>query len=102
MHENPHALDEILELPRGEGVDGGGDFGQGAIGLLLGEIDLDMKFDFAPHGRRVKENLVRSNAAADLPAGDGGECFAGINEPLVWVPGDPLVPFALLEVAKLG
>src|SRR5439155_4660794 len=99
---NPHALDKVLELPRGEGVDGGGDFGEGAVGLLFGEIDFDVEFDFTPHGGRVKENLVRGDAAADTAAGDGGECFAGVDEPLVRLPGDPLVPFALLEVAELG
>src|SRR5262245_19940458 len=101
MNEDSHALDVVVELLGGEGVDGGGDFRQRAIGVFLGEGDLDVELDLTPGGRGVEQNLVRGDAVADFAAGGGCERIAGGDQPGIGLASNALIPLALLEMAEL-
>jgi hypothetical protein len=70
MDEEADTLDEVVELPSGERVDGGRNFGERAIDVFLREEHFDVKFDLALNRRGVEQDFVRRDAAADLPAGD--------------------------------
>ena len=98
-----HAFDVVVELFRGQRVDGRRDFGQHAIDVLFREEDLDMEFDLARSPAAHRSGIsCGATPAADLSAGGYGKGIAGSGQPGVWLSGDTLVPRSALEMAEFG
>src|SRR5262249_7065882 len=102
MHEDPNSFHIIIELLRRQRMNRWRHLGQRAIDVLFWEKNLDREFHLAFHRRRIEQNLMRRNTAADLTAGSSRKSFARGNKPRVRLPRDPLVPLPLLKMTKFG
>ncbi len=63
--EEADSFDVVVELFAGEGADDGRDVAEAAVGVLFGEVDFDVEFDFEAQRRGVDEDFVWGDGRAE-------------------------------------
>jgi len=73
VDENAHAFYIVVELAGRQRLHNGRYFRERTITLFLREENIDLKFHFPFHRRRIEQHFMRGNPPAERVIGEGGQ-----------------------------